>query len=72
MIKMNQLLELPTVCGALSQSPRLPLRAFPFFPYEKANTKIIREMKRKIALMLSGGQAAGQKILSILSAGLFF
>jgi len=72
MIKMSQLLELPTVCGALSQSPRLPLRAFPFFPYEKANTKIIREMKRKIALILSRGQRMDQKILSILSVGQFF
>jgi len=72
MIKMSQLFELPTLCGTLSQSPKLPLRAFPFFPYEKANTKIIKEMKRKIALILSGGQGVGQKILSILSVGQFF
>jgi hypothetical protein len=61
MIKMSQLFELPTVYEALSQSPKLPLRAFPFFPYEKANRNIIREMKRKIALVLSGGQGVGQK-----------
>jgi hypothetical protein len=61
MIKMSQLFELPTVCGALPQSPKSPLRAFPFFLYAKANRKIIKEMKRKIALILSGGQGVGQK-----------
>jgi len=61
MIKMSQLFELPTVYEALSQSPKLPLRAFLFSPYERANRKIIREMKRKIALILSGAQGMGQK-----------
>jgi hypothetical protein len=47
MIKMSQLLELPTVYEALPQSPKLPLRAFPFFSYPRANRKIIREIKSK-------------------------
>jgi hypothetical protein len=52
MIRIKSLLELPIVCGALSQSPKSPLRAFFFYPYEKTNMKIIKEMKRKIALIL--------------------
>jgi hypothetical protein len=30
MIKISKLVELPIVCEALLQSPKLPLRAFPF------------------------------------------
>jgi hypothetical protein len=35
MIKISKLVELPIVCEALLQSPKLPLRAFPFYPLKK-------------------------------------
>jgi len=34
MIKISKLFELPIVCEALLQSPKFPLRAFPFLPFK--------------------------------------
>jgi len=42
---------LPTVCGALLESSKSPLRAFPFLSVNKTNIMMIPgEMKRKIVL----------------------
>jgi len=42
---------LPTVCGALLESPKSPLWAFPFLSIEKANIMMIPgEMKSKAVL----------------------
>jgi hypothetical protein len=35
MVKIINFVELPIVCGALLQSPKLPLRAFPFLSFKK-------------------------------------
>jgi len=72
MIKRSQLFELPTVYEALSQSPKLPLRAFPFLPYEGTQRKIIREMKSKDSPYSVCKARGGSEILSILSVGQFF
>ncbi len=56
MIKISKLVELPIVCGALLQSPKLPLRAFPFLSLQKANRIIVKGMKRKISPSSPEGQ----------------
>jgi hypothetical protein len=48
MIEISKLVELPIVCGALLQSPKLPLRAFPSYPF-KNRIIIVKGMKRKIS-----------------------
>jgi len=49
MIKISKLVELPIVCGALLKGPKLPLRAFSFLSLQKADTIIVKQMKRKIS-----------------------
>jgi hypothetical protein len=46
MIKIKYLVELPTVCGALLESPKLPLRAFLSYPFKHRIKIIIKEMKK--------------------------
>ncbi len=57
---------------SLSVGPRMLNNHVQAILYPKAYTKIRKKMKRKIALILSRGQGAGQKILSFLSVGQFF
>ena len=71
MIKISKLFELPIVCEALLQSPKLPLRAFPFLSLQKAHITIVKGMKRKISPSFSKGQG-WVKFLSTLSVGQFF
>ena len=63
MIKIINFVELPIVRGALLESPKSLLRAFLFYPSIKTNMAIIKEMNKKIALFLPGGQGLGQKSL---------
>jgi hypothetical protein len=69
MIKMSQLFELPTVCGALSLSPKLLLRAFLFYPFKKTNRQIAKEMERRITLLLCGSQVGWVKNPEYLIGG---
>jgi hypothetical protein len=49
MVNINYLVELLVVCRALPVSPKLPLRAFPFWSIQKPNRIIVKGMKRKIS-----------------------
>jgi len=71
MIKISMLVELPTVCEALSQRPKWLLRAFPFLSLQKAHIIIVKGMRRKISPPLSTGQRRWVKFLSTLSVGQF-
>jgi hypothetical protein len=72
MIKINKLVELPIVCGALLKGPKLPLRAFSLLSLQKANTIIVKGMERKISPSSLRRARGGSKTLSILSVGQFF
>jgi hypothetical protein len=56
MVKITNFVELLIVCRALHVSPKLPLRAFLFLSLHKANTIIVKGMKRKIRPSLSEGK----------------
>jgi hypothetical protein len=56
MVDLNYLVELPIVYGALLQSPKLPLRAFPLLSLQKPDMIIIKGVGRKISPSLSRGQ----------------
>jgi hypothetical protein len=61
MIKIKSLVELPIVCGALSQSPKVPLRAFLSYPFKKLVGRLPKRWKKDSPspfLIASGG---GQK-----------
>jgi hypothetical protein len=62
MIKITYLSELPTVCGALLESPKSSLRAFLSSPLQKVLRIIVKEMKRKISPLHSRGHEVGQKL----------
>jgi len=72
MVKIVNFVELPVVCGALLESPKLLLRAFPFWSIQKLNRIIIKGMKRKISPSSLQRARGGSKTLSILSVGQFF
>jgi len=68
MLKISKRVELPIVCEALLQSPKLPLRASPFLSLQKADMIIVNGMKGKISPSLSRGQG-WVKFLSTLIGG---
>jgi len=71
MVKIINFVELPIVCGAHLQSPKLHSSGFPFLSLQKPNTSIVKGMKRKISPSFSEGQG-WVKFLSTFSVGLFF
>ena len=71
MIKISMLVELPAVCGALFQSPKLPLRAFPSLSLHKPHMIIVKGVRGKISL-LCPDKKGGSNALSTLSVGQFF
>jgi|GEM_PF-2886833 len=72
MVKIISFVELPIVCEALLQSPKLPLRASPFLSLLKADTIIVNGVKGKISPSSLRRARGGSKTLSILSVGQSF
>jgi hypothetical protein len=56
MVKITSFVELPIVCEAHLQSPKLPLRAFPFYPFKKPIPSLLKELEKKSALLCPEGK----------------
>jgi hypothetical protein len=72
MIKIMYLIELPIVCGALPEGPKVHSSGFPFLPLQKRHHNNCQRNQKKNQ---PSGEKEGKrrvKHLIILSAGQFF